>query len=485
MNTNEPRPSLVLSLLPLIFLIFLLVVNVILFKDDATGGPNQLALLLSGAFTLLLGAYILKVPYQHMENQIVESIKRAIQACLILLVVGALIGTWIQSGIVPTMIYYGLKLIHPAYFLPVACISCAFVSLATGSSWSTSGTLGIALIGIGYTLGIPIGMVAGAVISGSYFGDKMSPLSDTTNLAPAMAGTDLFTHIRHMIYTSGPAIILAIIGFTILGFSYQGATMDAKSVAETMNLMNSKFNIGAHLFIAPLVVLVLVAIRTPAFPALIIGALLGGIFAVIFQAEHIAGNGSLTMKEAYMAVIQVAHSGYSIETGNTLIDKLFSRGGMSSMLSTVWLILMAMIFGGSLEATGMLNRLAEAVLAFVKGAGSLIGSVLGTCLLMNMTACDQYLAIVVPGRMFKKTFDRHGLHPKNLSRALEDAGTVTSVLIPWNSGGAYHAGVLGVPTMTYMPYCFFNILSPLMSLFLASMNWTIERMVEESQLKPA
>lgn len=481
MNSTEPKPSLFLSIVPVLFLITLLVINVLLFKDDATGGPNQLALLLSGAFTLLLGAFILKVPYQHMEDHIVESIKRAVQACLILLVVGALIGTWIQSGIVPTMIYYGLKMIHPAYFLPVACVSCALVSLATGSSWSTSGTLGIALIGIGHTLGIPIGMVAGAVISGAYFGDKMSPLSDTTNLAPAMAGTDLFTHIRHMVYTSGPAIILALIGFIILGFSYQGSVMDSKGVEETLALMDSKFNIGAHLFLAPVAVIVLVAIRTPAFPALIIGTLLGALFAIFFQTEHLSANGSLSAAEAYMSVIKVAHSGFTIETGNELIDSLFSRGGMSSMLSTVWLILMAMIFGGSLESTGMLDRLAGAVLTIVRGAGSLIGSVLGTCLLMNMTACDQYLAIVVPGRMFKKTFDRYGLHPKNLSRSLEDAGTVTSVLIPWNSGGAYHAGVLGVPTLTYMPYCFFNILSPMVSLFLASMNWTIERMAEENK----
>jgi Na+:H+ antiporter, NhaC family len=482
MNQSTPRPSLALSFVPVLFLIALLVINVILFKDDATGGPNQLALLIAGAFTIALGAFVLKVPYQHMEDHIVESIRRAIQACLILLVVGALIGTWIQSGIVPTMIYYGLKIIEPTWFLPVACLSCALVSVSTGSSWSTSGTLGIALIGIGHTLGIPIGMVAGAVISGAYFGDKMSPLSDTTNLAPAMAGTDLFTHIRHMVYTSGPAILISLVAFTIIGLFYQGATMESGDVQATLQLMESKFNIGLHLFLAPLMVLVLVGLRTPAFPALILGALIGGVFSVLFQAEHLSGGGALTMTQAYMEVIKVAHSGFHIETGNTLIDSLFSRGGMSSMLSTVWLILMAMIFGGTMEATGMLDRLAGAILSMVHGAGSLIGSVLGTCLLMNMTACDQYLAIVVPGRMYKKAFDDYGLHPKNLSRSLEDAGTVTSVLIPWNSGGAYHSSVLGVPTLTYLPYCFFNILSPLVSLFLASMDWTIERMVvEDSQ----
>jgi Na+:H+ antiporter, NhaC family len=476
-QSKRQEPGLLISFVPVIFLVALLILNVVVFKDDATGGANQIALLLSGMLTLALGTFVLKVPYEEMEDQITLSIRRATQACLILLVVGALIGTWILSGIVPTMIYYGLKIINPLWFLPVACFSCALVSLATGSSWSTSGTLGIALIGIGHTLGIPMGMVAGAVISGAYFGDKMSPLSDTTNLAPAMAGAKLFEHIRHMVYTSGPAILLSLGGFIILGFFYQGGSMNADKVETTLKIIEENFALGLHLFIVPVLVVVMVARKVPAFPALVVGALLGAVAALIWQGDLLTrmSGGSLDMTLAYSQILKVSYGGFSIDTGNNLIDSLFSRGGMKSMLSTVWLILMAMVFGGALEGSGMLHRIAGSLLHLVRGAGSLIGSVLGTCILLNMTACDQYLAIVVPGRMFKDAFDDMNLHPKNLSRALEDSGTVTSVLIPWNSGGVYHAGILGVPTLSYLPFCFFNLLSPLISLFLASMNWTIER----------
>ena len=486
-ESQRREPGLLLSFVPVIFLVALLILNVVVFKDDATGGANQIALLLSGMLTLGLGAFVLKIPYQEMEDQITLSIRRATQACLILLVVGALIGTWILSGIVPTMIYYGLKIINPLWFLPVACFSCALVSLATGSSWSTSGTLGIALIGIGHSLGIPLGMVAGAVISGSYFGDKMSPLSDTTNLAPAMAGAKLFEHIRHMVYTSGPAILLALFGFVILGFFYQGDKMDPSQVQTTLKIMEDNFSLGLHLFIVPVLVILMVSRKVPAFPALVVGALLGAVAALFWQGELLTrmSGGSMNMTSAYSEILKVSCSGFQIETGNELIDTLFSRGGMKSMLSTVWLILMAMVFGGALEGSGMLHRIAGSLLQFVRGAGSLIGSVLGTCILLNMTACDQYLAIVVPGRMFKEAFDDMDLHPKNLSRALEDSGTVTSVLIPWNSGGVYHAGDLGVPTLSYLPFCFFNLFSPLVSLFLASMNLTIEKKIKNQESKGA
>ena len=488
MTHEEARsPGIGISLVPLLTLIFLLVLNVVLFKDDATGGPNQLALLFVGMLTMAIGQWYLKIPYKQIEDRVVSSISLALQASLILLVVGALIGTWILSGVVPTMIYYGLKVINPTYFLPFACIACCVVSLATGSSWSTSGTIGIALIGIGKTLGLPEGMVAGAIISGAYFGDKMSPLSDTTNLAPAMAGTDLFSHIRHMIYTSGPSIVMAIMGFFILGLFYNGSESNPETINNTLLIMDKNFNISLWLFLVPLSVIFMVAKKVPAFPALVIGTLVGILFALIFQQELLStmSGGHLTMKSAYMKIIEVSHGGFSIETGDKLIDKLLSRGGMSGMLSTVWLILMAMVFGGALEGTGMLNSLANAVLKFVSGAGSLVGATLASCFLLNLTASDQYLAIVVPGRMFRKSYEDMGLDPKNLSRALEDAGTVTSVLIPWNTGGAYNAGVLGVPTLTYAPYCFFNILSPLVSLFLASMNWTITRKTEEAAQKAA
>ncbi len=490
------EPSLLVSLIPLVVLMGLLIVNIVVYKDNATGGSNQLALLIAGALATFIGIVVYKIKYKKIENQIVKSIGMALQACIILLIVGALIGMWIISGIVPTMIYYGLMLINPTVFLPVSCIVCAIVALATGSSWSTTGTVGIALIGIGQTLGIPLGMVAGAIISGAYFGDKMSPLSDTTNLAPAMAGTDVFTHIRHMVFTTGPAISLAVIGFTILGAFFGQGEVNQEKIATVLSVIEGNFNIGIYLFIVPLAVLFMVYKRVPALPALLIGTLLGGIFALIFQGDLIASliqndliareidkaelvKPGVYQTETYRTVLMTAYDGFVIETDNKLINELFNRGGMSNMLSTVWLILMAMVFGGAMEGTGMLQKIAGSILKLVRGTGSLIGATLSSCIFMNMTACDQYLAIVVPGRMYKNAYEEYGLKPKNLSRALEDSGTVTSVLVPWNSGGAYNSGVLGVPTLTYLPFCFFNLLSPVVSAFLAGFNLTIDRIDEE------
>lgn len=476
------EPHLLISLIPVIVLMVLLIINILVYKDDATSGSNQLALLIAGAVAVFIGVVVYKIEYKQIESQIIKSIGVAIQASIILLIVGALIGMWIISGIVPTMIYYGLQLIHPTVFLPVSCIVCSIVALATGSSWSTTGTVGIALIGIGQTLGIPLGMVAGAIISGAYFGDKMSPLSDTTNLAPAMVGTDVFTHIRHMMYTSGPAIILAIIGFAILGMFYGQGSVNEADIKVVLSVIESKFNIGIYLFLVPLSVVFMVYKRVPALPALLIGTLLGGVFALIFQADLIASliDGGPSIKGFYQQIVTTAYDGFTIKTNNELIDSLFNRGGMKGMLPTVWLILMAMVFGGAMEGTGMLQKIAGSILKLVHGVGSLIGATLVSCLFMNMTASDQYLAIIVPGRMFKNAYEEYGLKPKNLSRALEDSGTVTSVLVPWNSGGAYNSGVLGVATLTYLPFCFFNLLSPLVSAFLAGMNLTIERLDKES-----
>ncbi len=474
---EQKQPSLGISLVPVITLMILLVINILVYKDDATGGANQIALLISAALSITIGIFKLKIDYKELEEKVLDSIQTAMQANAILLLVGSLIGLWILSGIVPAMIYYGLKLINPSIFLPVACIVCSIVALSTGSSWSTTGTVGIALIAIGKTLGIPEGMVAGAIISGAYFGDKMSPLSDTTNLAPAMAGTDLFTHIKHMMYTSIPAIVLAIVGFSILGLFYGQGDIASNNIDQVLDVIDSSFSIGVHLFIAPALVIFMVYKKVPALPAIAVGCLIGAVFALVFQSSLLVkmAGGSFDGLKTYKILISTAFGGFSIDTGNKLIDSLLNRGGMSGMLNTVWLIICAMIFGGALEGTGMLQKIANSILGLVKGAGSLIGATLGSCLFFNMTACDQYLAIVVPGRMFKKAYDDFGLKPKNLSRALEDSGTVTSVLIPWNSGGAYNSGVLGVATLTYLPFCFFNILSPLVSAFLAGFNLTIER----------
>ncbi|MGK0367971.1 MAG: NhaC family Na+:H+ antiporter, partial [Thermoproteota archaeon] len=344
-NDQEKVPSLGLSLIPIVFLVTLLVVNILIFKDDATGGANQIALLLSGVVCAVLGSKFLNIPYKKMEEAAIKSIGLAMQANIILLLVGSIIGIWILSGIVPTMIYYGVQIISPSVFLPVTCILCAIVSLATGSSWSTGGTVGIALIGIGTTLGIPVGMVAGAIISGAYFGDKMSPLSDTTNLAPAMVGTDLFTHIKHMLYSTVPAIILALIGFTILGLFNSGSGGNITEIENVITVIDKTFNIGIYLLLVPAAVLFMVAKKVPALPALFGGLMLGVLAAIIFQQDTMSAfvGEPISAKTIYKSVLVTAYNGFNIETGNKLIDSLFSRGGMSGMLNTVWLILMAMI----------------------------------------------------------------------------------------------------------------------------------------------
>jgi NhaC family Na+:H+ antiporter len=474
-ETTEQRPSLLYSLIPVTFLVILLIINVLIFKDDASYGPNQVALLLGALATGFLGHYKYGVKFKTIENGINEATSNALSAMIILIVIGALIGTWILSGTVPALIYYGLKIITPSIFLPVSCIACAVVSISTGSSWSTTGTIGIALIGIGQALGFNPGIVAGAIISGAYFGDKMSPLSDTTNLAAAMAGTDLFTHIKHMLWTTVPSIVIAVVLFAIIGFTYDTQTVNPESIDAITSTLDAKFNITLWSFIPAVVVLVLVRKKIPALPAITIGILAAVIIAVIFQRDLLLKmmGGEFTIKGLYQNVIAISYQGFSIESGHKVIDKLLNRGGMEGMLTTVWLILSAMVFGGTLEATGMLQEIARSILKVVRGTGSLIGATIGSCIFLNATASDQYLAIVVPGRMFKKAYQDYNLAPQNLSRALEDAGTVTSVLIPWNSGGAYNSGVLGVPTLSYAPYCFFNILSPIISTFYGAIKFSI------------
>jgi len=478
---NIGKPSLFVSLIPITLLIILLSFNVIIFHDDSSYGPNQLALLGTAMITALIGVFVLKIPYKQLESKALETITVASQALLILLIVGALIGIWILNGVVPTMIYYGIELINPTIFLPVTLVICSVVSLATGSSWSTVGTVGIALMGIGITLGIPEGMVAGAIVSGSYFGDKMSPLSDTTNLAPAMAGADLFSHIRHMIYTTGPAVTISFVLFAIIGFNYGGDTIDNTQINEITSLIQSNYNISLWLFLVPLVVVALVAKKVSAVPALVVGTVVGAIFAILFQQDLLTrlAGGELDLEKTYKIIMKTAFGGFESTTGNKMIDKLFSRGGMSSMLNTVWLIFVAMFFGGMMEVTGMLQRIAESILKMVKGVTSLVAATVGSAIFLNLTTSDQYIAIVLSGRMFKSAYEKMGLKPKNLSRAVEDGGTVTSVLIPWNTCGAYFSGILGVATMTYLPFAFFNLLSPICSILIAASGKTMERIEEE------
>lgn len=547
---EHKKPTLIQSLIPILTLMVLLAISVLLiWKDSSLDGANQMALLISAAVAMLIG-WRLNYRFVEMLKGVTDAINTALPAILILLLIGALAGTWLISGIVPTMIYYGLKILSPTIFLFSACVISAIISLATGSSWSTIATVGVALFGIGQALGITPGLVAGAIISGAYFGDKMSPMSDTTNLAPAVSGSDLFTHIRYMLYTTIPSISIALIVFLIWGF-FVGEGESSADIQEMLTAIEGSFYISPVLFIVPAVVIGLIILKVDAIPALFVGVLLGGLFAVIFQSDIITDHGkknnlyltgenlddytirwynedgdelskkdnawnldggtytllvdkgekemmqtitvpaglesdevfniegnkrledwglglSLSrsgyLESAYRSMIDAMTVDTSIDTGNAQVDDLLGTGGMSGMLNTIWLILCAMAFGGALESLGMLHRITEALVARSKSNGSLIATTALTCVGFNVTASDQYLAIVVPGKMYADEFKKRGLAPQNLSRTLEDAGTVTSVLVPWNTCGAVQSNVLGIATGEYFIYCIFNLISPIMTI---------------------
>jgi Na+:H+ antiporter, NhaC family len=376
------------------------------------------------------------------------------------------------------MIYYGLKVLNPTIFLFAACIVCSIVSVATGSSWGTIATVGIALLGIGQALGINIGLVGGAIISGAYFGDKISPLSDTTNLAPAMAGTDLFTHIRYMMFTTIPSMVIALLIFLIWGFTLDTAATTSDD-AQVLQAIENAFNLNPVLFVVPALVIFMIVKKVPATPALLIGSLLGGIFAVIFQPQvinQVSGINDNFLKSSFLAIMNAMSTGIKLTADNEMISELLKAKGMAGMLNTVWLILCAMVFGGVMESCGMLKRIADQIIKFAKSTASLVSSTAATCIFFNLTASDQYMAIAVPGRMYADTYRKRGLKPEVLSRTLEDSGTVTSVLIPWNTCGATQASVLGVATMVYAPFCFFNIISPFMTIFMAYFNIKIRKL---------
>lgn len=578
MISQNKKPSLAIALIPIIFLVILLALNVWLFGDDTLSGSNQLTLLFSAAIAALIG-YFIHVPWKEMLDGAIKSISSAMGALIILLLIGSLAGTWMLSGIVPAMIYYGLDILSPEIFLFAACLICAIVSLGTGSSWSTVATIGIAMLGIGSALGIHEGLIGGAIISGAYFGDKMSPLSDTTNLAPAMAGTDLISHIKYMMWTTIPSIIIALIAFLLIGF-FSDYNMDANNdkVRIMQEAIAGKYYITPWLFLVPVAVILMIIKKVPPIPALLIGTLAGGIFAIIFQGDVIKEEGSVTntklvineipencivnilsenndfdnlesgkneiqyniymidnieeniedlkpgnyqinlldtltgyitassiftidnyaskdfswkkygflfngkdslnytmhiertksyIKSSYIAIMNAMTVKVALDTGNEKVNELVETKGMVGMLNTIWLIICAMSFGGVMEATGLLKRITQSIIKFVKSRKSLVLTTSSTCIFFNVTASDQYLSIVVPGRMFASTYKEYNLDPKNLSRTLEDSATVTSVLIPWNTCGATQSGVLGVSTITYLPYCFFNLISPIMTIFFA------------------
>ncbi|WP_258103692.1 Na+/H+ antiporter NhaC [Marinoscillum sp. MHG1-6] len=494
MATERSEPNLIQSFIPIIFLIVALSINVGLFGDAALDGSNQIILILSA--TVATGVALkIGFKWKEIESGILKSINSAMASILILLFIGSLAGTWLLSGVVPAMIYYGLQILNPSIFLFASCIVCSVVSLATGSSWTTAATVGIALMGIGKALGISEGLIAGSILSGAYFGDKMSPLSDTTNLAPAMAGTDLFTHIRYMTITTIPSISITLIIFLFIGFNLDSSG-SINATADILQAIDDKFYISPWLFIVPAVVVILIVKKIPALPAILIGTILASIFAMIFQkdmvmdvaSEQVTAYGFLLDRLSsafpiftglFLGTVQSLFGDVNITTSNELVNELLSSGGMKGMLGTIWLIISAMIFGGVMEGSGMLKTIASSIIRLVNSTGALIASTAGTCVFFNITASDQYLAIVVPGRMYSDIYQRKGLAPENLSRTLEDSGTVTSVLVPWNTCGAYHSQVLSVSTFTFAPYCFFNIISPLMTILIGTIGYKVKKLTKK------
>lgn len=458
------------ALIPVVILMGLLAYN-IFFADGEWLGPysNQIILLMSGVIAAIVGFYN-KVSLKIMLAEVWENWKSVFIPIIILLLVGALAGTWLISGVIPAMVYYGLQVLSPEIFLPASVIIAAIISVATGSSWTTSATVGIALVGIGSALGIPAGMIAGAVISGAYFGDKMSPLSDTTNLAPAMAGTDLFTHIRYMALTTTPTILITIIVFAIIS-----ASIDVSGNADISGLLatiDSTFNTTPWLFIVPAIVIALIVMKTKPIIALSVGVISAAIVAVIFQGAVLEQLSNSNLKTIFQAIF----TDTAIVTENEKLNDLFSSGGMVGMLWTILLIICAMVFGGIMDGIGALARITKELLKLATTIFGLFASTVISCLGLNAVASDQYLAIVIPGKMFKKAFDDRGLAPENLSRTLEDSGTVTSVLIPWNTCGAYQSGVLGVGVGEYFFYAIFNWLSPFMTLLFAAFKIKIRQL---------
>ena len=458
------------ALIPVVFLMLFLAYNIFFAEGELFGTySNQIILVVSGVVAAIMG-FLNKISANTMVKEIWHNLKSVFVPIIILLLVGALAGSWLISGIIPAMVYYGLQVLNPTIFLPATLIICSIISIATGSSWTTSATVGIALIGIGTALGIPVGMIAGAVISGAYFGDKLSPLSDTTNLAPAMAGTDLFTHIRYMTLTTVPTYLVTLIVFVILSLTVE--TNGNSDVSEILNTIKTTFNISPILFIVPGVVIGLILLKTKPLIALGTGIVLALIFALFLQPEIINSLSDSKVTALFNAIFNET----SISTSNEKLNELFSSKGMIGMLWTILLIISAMIFGGIMDGIGALARITSVLLSFATSVFGLFASTVVSCLGLNIVASDQYLALVIPGKMFKKAYEDKGLAPENLSRTLEDSGTVTSVLIPWNTCGAYQSGVLGVGVGEYFIYAIFNWLSPITTLLFAAFNIKIKQL---------
>lgn len=472
-----------ISLIPILILVTLLALNISIFGSDAILGASQVALLFSAGVAIWLAMWLFKVPWQDFEEAIKSNIGDVTTAIVILFLIGAISGTWTMSGIVPTFIYYGVKIISPKVFLLTACVICALVSVMIGSSWTTIATIGVALLGIGKALGFSDGMIAGAIISGAYFGDKISPLSDTTVLASSMSKVPMFEHIRYMMYTTVPSIVITLVIFTILGFSHSGS--DASLVNEYTSVLNSKFNITPWLLIVPALTAVMIARRMPALIVLALSTVMAAIAAVIFQPDiireigtRVAGEGS-NAKILFTGTIESIYNSVSVETGNQEVNELVASKGMLGMLNTVYLIICAMCFGAAMKASGMLHHLASMILPLTKRRTSLVTSTVMTGTALNGIVSDQYLAIILTSSLFKDVYEKEGYENRLLSRAVEDSATVTSPLYPWSSCGMTQATILSVPTLAYLPYCFFNLISPLMSITVAAIGYKIFRNVKQ------
>lgn len=473
MVTNK-KPTLFLALLPVVLLIIMMAVGVYLFGDELTSGPSQVALITAAIIGALVAMFHLKTPWEKIEEGILKNLTNTGGAIFILLMIGALTASWIQSGVVPTLIYYGLKIIHPSIFLLIVFIFTGVISLMAGSSWTTIGTIGVAMISTGEILGFHSGWLAGAIISGAYLGDKLSPLSDTTNLAASISGVDLYKHIKYMALTNLPTFTIVAIIFAVAGFFIPiNAQLD---VATQCAEIASTYNISLWLLLIPCFTIFLIFKKLSPFITLFLSAVVATVVAMFAQPAIIDqispyAEGEL-MRYIYVP-FKMLSSHVDIKTGNDILDGLASTNGMGGMLNTIWLILCVVAFGGVMESAGYINAVTEKIAGAMKSAGSLVASTIGTCVFCNIVISDQYMSILIPGKMFSQVYKDNGYEPRLLSRSLEDSATVTSVLIPWNTCGVVQASVLGVPTLTYLPYCFFNYLSPLVSILFAYAGYKI------------
>lgn len=472
----KKAPSPLVSLIPIVVLMSLLFAIIRTFGSDALSGGSQVALITTTAVCIFIGMAFYKIPWKDYELAITNNVAGVTTAIIILLIIGALSGIWMISGVVPTLIYYGMQVIHPSFFLASTCIICALVSVMTGSSWTTIATIGIALMGIGKAQGFADGWIAGAIISGAYFGDKVSPLSDTTVLASSVTDTPLFRHIRYMMITTVPSIIITLIIFTVAGFSHDAG--NTEHIAEVAKALNDKFFISPWLLSVPIVTGILIAKRVPSIITLFLSTLLAGIFALIFQPDllkEISGAATANVDSLFKGLMMAIYGKTNLQTENAVLTDLIATRGMSGMMNTIWLILCAMCFGGAMTASGMLGSITSVFVHFMKKTVSVVSATVFSGLFLNIATADQYISIILTGNMFSDIYAKKGYESCLLSRTTEDSVTVTSVLIPWNTCGMTQATILSVSTLTYLPYCFFNLISPLMSIIIAAIGYKIAR----------